>query len=61
MYFFQSNRWDIKTKEDLIIKLPEKNLSDALNIAYKIQMNDILKKNKIIDLRISNHIIISDE
>ena len=61
VYFFQSNRWDIKTKEDLIIKLPEKNLSDALNIAYKIQMNDILKKNKIIDLRISNHIIISDE
>ncbi len=61
VYFFQSKRWDIKTKEDLIIKLPEKNLSDALNIAYKIQMNDILKKNKIIDLRISNHIIISDE
>jgi cell division protein FtsQ len=60
IYFFQSNRWDIKTKDDLIIKLPEKNLSNALSIAYKIRLNDILKKNKIIDLRIANHIIISE-
>ena len=60
IYFFQSNRWDIKSKDDLLIKLPEKNLSNALNIAYKIILNDQLKKNKIIDLRISNHIIISE-
>jgi len=60
IYFFQSNRWDIKTKDGLIIKLPEKNLSNALSIAYKIRLNDILKKNKIIDLRIANHIIISE-
>ena len=57
--FFPSNRWDIKTNDDVLIKLPEKNLFKALSIASKIKSNDLLKNNKIIDLRISNNIITS--
>ena len=59
IYFFPSNRWDIKTSDGVLIKLPEKNLFEALSIASKIKSNDLLKNNKIIDLRISNNIITS--
>ena len=30
-YYFPSNRWDIKTKDGFLIKLPEKNLEESLN------------------------------
>ncbi len=61
IYFFPSNRWDIKTKENILIKLPEKNLSNALRIAYKIKNDNQFKMTKIIDLRVPNQIILSDE
>ena len=43
--------------DDTLIRLPEKNLSQALRIAHKIISDDNFKKNRVIDLRISNHII----
>ena len=57
LYFFKSNRWDIKTHDGTLIKLPGKDLSTALDIVYKVKNNDTLNDNKFIDLRISNHII----
>ena len=60
-YYFPSNRWDFKTNKGLLIKLPEKNLIKALQIAHKVKSNAKIKNNKIIDLRISNHIITSNE
>jgi len=61
LYHFPSNRWDIKTKNDILIKLPEENFFNALNFANKIIYNDKFNSNKVIDLRISNHMIISNE
>ena len=46
---------------DILIKLPEKNLSYALDFAYKIIKNDQLKNTKVIDLRIINQIILKNE
>ena len=60
-YYFPSNRWDLKTNGGLLIKLPEKNILDSLQYAYLIKINEQFKDNKIIDLRISNNIIISNE
>ena len=60
-YYFPSNRWDIKTNGGLLIKLPEKNILDSLQYAHVIKTNEQFKDNKIIDLRISNNIIISNE
>jgi cell division protein FtsQ len=57
LYFFQSNRWDILTNNDILIKLPLKNSLESLNLAYKIINNDNIEK-KIIDLRVKNHLII---
>tara|TARA_Y100000741_G_scaffold340648_1_gene302378 strand:+ start:578 stop:1276 length:699 start_codon:yes stop_codon:yes gene_type:complete len=56
-YYFPSNRWDFKTKNGLLIKLPEKNVLESLQIAYKIKSNEQFKNKKVIDLRINNQII----
>lgn len=56
-YYFPSNRWDIKTKSGLLIKLPNKDFLESLNLAYLIKSNSEFKDNKIIDLRMSNYII----
>ena len=56
--FFSSSRWDILTTNDILIKLPERNLFKSLNLAHKILQNDEFKNSRIIDLRIKNQIII---
>ena len=58
IYFFSSSRWDILTIDDILIKLPQKNFSESLNLAYKIINNNEFKNRKMIDLRIKNHLII---
>lgn len=58
IFFYPSNRWDILTINDILIKLPEKNLDRALKMAYKIINNHQFNNNMVIDLRISNHIIV---
>jgi cell division septal protein FtsQ len=60
-YFHPSNRVDIKTKDGFLIKLPYKNLPEALRVANLIIKDDKFKNNKILDLRITNHIITSNE
>ena len=44
LYFFQSNRWDILTNNDILIKLPLNNSLESLNLAYKIINNDNIEK-----------------
>jgi len=61
MYFFPSGRWDIKNKNDILFKLPKKNLIKSLNLAYHIINNEKLENSKVIDLRISNYIISTNE
>ncbi len=61
LYFFPSGRWDIKSKKGILIKLPEKNLLKALNLADQIVTNEIFKNDKVIDLRIYNHVISTNE
>ena len=58
LYFFPSNRSDILTSDDILIKLPQSNLSESLRLAYKIINSDVLNNKNIIDLRVSNHLII---
>ena len=60
-YYFPSNRWDIKTKDGILIKLPEKNLLESFKIGQSVKNNQKFNDKKIIDLRISNNIILSDE
>jgi len=58
LYFFPSNRWDILTNDNILIKLPQDNYLEALNLAYKIISNNKFKNKSLIDLRMNNHLII---
>ena len=58
LYFFPSNRWDILTHNDILIKLPQSNVFETLNLAHKIINSNDFKNKKFIDLRINNHLII---
>ena len=58
VYFIPSNRWDIVTIDDVLIKLPEKNVSKSLHKAHKIIVSTQFRDKDIIDLRIKNHLII---
>ena len=61
IYFFSSGRWDIKTKDDQLFKLPIENLRFKLNSINKINKNEKFKNAKIIDLRFNNKIITTNE
>ena len=58
LYLFPSNRWDILTVDNVLIKLPQDNFTEAINLAYKIVSNGDFKNKKFIDLRVNNHLII---
>ena len=60
-YYFQNNRWDFKTKNGLLIKLPGKKILDSLKTVYLIKLDEQFKESKIIDLRVPNNIIITNE
>ncbi len=60
-YYYKSDRWDIETIDDVLLKLPSQNIEQSLTM-YK----SLLKANKIIqgqliDLRMKNKIILTDE
>ena len=61
LYFFPSGRWDIKNNKGILIKLPETNLLKALNLAHQITTNKIFKNDKVIDLKIYNYVISTNE
>lgn len=54
LYYFKSRRWDIETKDNLIIKLPFKGLNVSFDILSKIYENQKFKDIKVIDLRQEN-------
>ena len=58
LIYFSSGRWDILTNDNVLIKLPNKKIYESLYLAKKILNDDNFKKNKFIDLRIPNQIIV---
>ncbi|QIZ21379.1 cell division protein FtsQ [Candidatus Pelagibacter giovannonii] len=57
LYFFPSGRWDILTDNDILIKLPQEHIIASLNLSKKLIDNDNFKDNKLIDLRVKNHLV----
>ena len=58
LYFFPSNRWNILTNDNILIKLPQDKPLESLNLAYKIINSNDFKNKKYIDLSINNHLIV---
>ena len=59
-YFFPSNRWDIKFKDEFILKLPNKFTNETLDQIYKFIENYKIKNFMIIDARVENQIILNE-
>lgn len=56
--YFESNRWDLKTKNQKIIKLPSKNYIKNLQNYLVIQDKDSFKKFIVFDYRIEDQLIL---
>ena len=58
LYFFPSNRWDILTNDNILIKLPQENILESLSLAYKMISSNELKNKNLIDLRVNGQLIV---
>ena len=59
LFFFKSGRWDIETKNGLLIKLPQKNIKKSFENFLSFLDNKDLIEVKEIDLRQKNQIIVN--
>lgn len=60
IYYFDSKRWDIKMKDGILIKLPNKKALSALKLAVDLLSTKKFEDIKIIDTRINNQIILNE-
>ena len=60
-YFHKNKRWDLYFENNIILKLPSKNISSALKIYNNFSNLNKIKSNTIIDLRVKNRIIVNNE
>ena len=58
LYFFPSKRWDVKFKNEILLKLPKKETIESLNQAFEFFNNNNFTDLKLIDARIINQIVI---
>ncbi len=60
-YYYKNNRWDIEYHNNIILKLPSNNIEKSLKDYSSLLKVKKIVSDKLIDLRIKNKIIISDE
>ena len=61
IFFFNSGRWDIEMNNGLLLKLPKTRTEDAINLSMKLISKDEFLKDKIIDTRIKNQVILNEK
>ena len=60
-YSYRSGRWDIKTKTNLLYRLPREKLLSSLNFINEINKEKSFDNKNVIDLRNPNYLILSNE
>ena len=60
IFFFSSNRWDIQLKNELLVRLPSKNIKKTLDLVSDFLLENNNNSIKIVDARIQNQIILDD-
>ena len=60
LYYFKSNRWDIVTKDGLLLKMPSNLTLKKMNFIFEIIKKDNFSDLKIIDFRQNNMMVINE-
>ena len=60
-YYYKNKRWDLLFKNGLTLMLPSKDIEKSIIIYKKLLENGKLINSKIIDLRITNQIILTNK
>ena len=60
LYFFPSKRWDIKLKNNILLKLSNNLTMTSLDYAYEFLKDNNVGKFTTIDIRIDNQIILNE-
>ena len=60
IFFFSSGRWDIQFKNNLLVRLPSKNIKKTLDLVSDFLLENNNNSIKIVDARIQNQIILND-
>ena len=60
-YFHKTQRWDLYFNNNIIIKLPSKNVVNAIKLYKNFINQNPIKSGAIIDLRINNRLILKNE
>ena len=60
LYFFPSNRWDIKLNENILLKLPLNFTLENLDHLYEFLEYNNIKNFAVVDYRIQNQIILNE-
>ena len=55
---FETNRWDLETKNNQVIKLPSKNYTKSLKNFLNLKNKNDFEKYELFDYRISNQLIL---
>ena len=59
-FYYKNKRWDLLFSNKLTLMLPSQNLDKSIKIYKKLLDSDNLMNKKIVDLRITNQIIITN-
>ena len=57
-YYFQINRWDIKLRDDKLIKFPADKRKEAIQQSVELLNRKDFKNYKVIDLRINDKVVV---
>ena len=60
LYFYPSKRWDLKLKNNILLKLSEKPTIEYLDDLYQFLEKDNVEKFTIVDARLKNQIILNE-
>ncbi len=60
-YYFKNKRWDLLFSNGVTLKLPSKNIEKSVQIYKQLYNDDNLMNTKIIDLRVTNQIVLTNK
>ena len=61
LYLYKSNRWDIETLNGNLIKLPNNNIKEILNLYVRMSDEKKINEKTIVDFRQKNQIILNEK